>query len=48
LAHSTPQGEQSKDTKLGTCVRIGQVKKVEKAAVKERVKFIAEIFGVVA
>ena len=26
----------------------GQVKKVEKGAVKERVKFIAEIFGVVA
>jgi len=26
----------------------GQVKKVEKGAVRERVKFIAEIFGVVA
>lgn len=29
-------------------LRKGQVKKVEKGAVKERVKFIAEIFGVVA
>lgn len=26
----------------------GQVKKVEKGAVRERVQFIAEIFGVVA
>jgi len=29
-------------------LRIGQIKKVEKGAVIERVKFIAEIFGVVA
>jgi transposase-like protein len=29
-------------------LRKGQVKKVEKGAVKERVKFIAEIFGVAA
>ena len=29
-------------------IRKGQVKKVEKGAVKERVKFIAEIFGVAA
>jgi len=29
-------------------LRKGQVKKVEKGAVKERMKFIAEIFGVVA
>jgi transposase-like protein len=29
-------------------LRMGQVKKVEKGAVREQVKFIAEIFGVVA
>ncbi len=29
-------------------LRKGQVKKVEKGAVRERVKFIAEIFGLVA
>jgi hypothetical protein len=29
-------------------LRKGQVKKVEKGAVRERVKFISEIFGVAA
>ena len=37
-----------KDYETMNMLRKGQVKKVEKGAVRERVKFIAEIFGVVA
>ena len=37
-----------KGSEIMNMIRKGQVKKVEKGAVKERVKFIAEIFGVAA
>jgi hypothetical protein len=46
--HLTRQDEQLKDTKLCIMLKKGKIKKVEKGAVRERIKFIAEIFGVAA
>jgi len=46
--HLTPRWRSIKGYEIMHMLKKGQVKKVGKGAVKERIKFIAEIFGVAA
>lgn len=48
LARSTQHGRSLKGYEIMNMLQKGQVEKVRRGAVRERVKFIAEIFGVAA